>query len=122
MTGRSEHDGAWGLGLDCVHPVPADIGARMRYADHLAALRDRQRAHRDAAGPGGSAGVFAAYLAETLGVPLDRLTDDERRTVDWLAGWDADTVAGAATLLDTAADVAADLDDRAEPAIDDDDG
>jgi hypothetical protein len=71
----------------------------MSRSHHLDELR-RRLEHADTAHTAGAA--FAGYLLETAGLTGDDLDDDERRFVDWLAGWDADTVAGAARLIELA--------------------
>ena len=41
-------------------------------------------------------------LADAGMLDLDDLDDDERQAVEWVAGWDEDTVAGVARLLQLA--------------------
>lgn len=78
------------------------------YPDRLAAIRDGHRAadrehpdHRDGWREARHA-IYVRTLADAAGVDLDQLDDDEARAVEWLTGWDAETVAGVAALLDRA--------------------
>jgi hypothetical protein len=61
-----------------------------RHPDRREAWRDARRA------------TYVAVLADAAGVDPDALDADERRALDWLAGWDDPTVAGVAALLDRA--------------------
>lgn len=92
------------LRLTCIYPTPPQAGHHLsRHTAHIAAIRERLADVE----PDDSRAVYAAYLAETIGVDLDELTDDERRSVEWLAERDANTIATVACLLDTAAHIAA---------------
>jgi hypothetical protein len=82
------------------------------YTARLGAIRDEHREtdllhrHRDAAERErwreARRQTYLRTLTEALGAGLDDLDTDEARTVEWLAGWDDDIVAGVAALLDRA--------------------
>ena len=80
----------------------------MSYADHLKTLREAER-EADHLHPGAQESWREARLASRralLGAHLPpELPEEEERILAWLAGWDAETVAGVAALMDRAATV-----------------
>ncbi len=69
----------------------------MSRSHHLDELRRREGASSTDADA-----ILAGYLLDVAGLTAADLDDDERRFLDWLAGWDAATVAGAARLIELA--------------------
>ncbi len=70
----------------------------MSRSHHLDELRRR----REGASSTDADAILAGYLLDVAGLTAADLDDDERRFLDWPAGWDPATVAGAARPIEPA--------------------